>query len=109
MGEHQLHAAGDLLSAFSLLSALPWLQGAGRHSLHPAEQEDTCRQVLLPFLPWGPCSLPSSPFFSSESVLVEGVGRELLTLPCLLPQDPPLCREKASRGSAVQVEMDVCS
>lgn len=96
MGEHQLHAAGGLLSAFSLLSALPWLQGAGRHSLHPAEQEDTRRQVLLPFLPWGPCSLPSSPFFSSESVLVEGVGRELLTLPCLLPQDPPLCREKAS-------------
>ena len=65
---------GGLLAAFSLLSAPPWLPGEGRQGLHPTEQEDTRRQVLLPFLPWGPCSpfppacqLPPPPHFSPVS------------------------------------------
>lgn len=94
-------------SLLSHCTASPWLLGERRRGLHPAEQEDAHRQVLFPFLPCGPCSPPSSPFFSGESVVVEGVGRELLLVPCLLPQDPS--REEASRGSAVKAEMDVCS
>lgn len=103
-------------SSRCLLAALcsTLAEGGGRQGLHPTEQDTAGRFPPLPPLGTSqPLSYPpvcshSSPFLPGESV-VEGAGRELLPVPCLLPQDPPLHREKTSRGSAVQAEMDVCS